>query len=610
MEQRRQAIVQLCFRSTYSLNYQPFRRSQAGEISLCEDIDAYEVNSTYRTSLDNHLMMMDGSLAKSFGAREEVRGSGTSIRQVIKNAAELVSNAPAAQTKGSSLTFSKMRFYRECAGPILPVKSDLYFGFQIRRMKELRNVQMHMAKYRPENYGTITSVLMHMTRHIAHSPEASTGYLKDALQELRFYTVMERFGTFFLHEMDLEHATVLQINEQDSEECLLAMSRFKSFRKIKEARPVEVAIMADQEPTEQFPIGNAPTWEEISLAIAHRPMLLMWDWVWDEKWATRSTAGRLFLQFTIDYFLTLTTDALKVAEFPKPCDLKGAMEQWTMPSLMTVLKDVSFKPSNHGLKGHMSGRRNPSFKDLMSLFFPIPDPNMRKDSVWHPFLAKGYLHEFHEMLHGMSEKESSSLLLALKKIFGRLQCLPSAVACSRRACGRLWEQFDGGVRMLTNPIFYKIEMVGKAKRKGTARGKQVKASKAIIEARLDEEHRHIAFNKARLKARQAKKARNRETKRRSGKKNNYRKPPAPRQKKAATCSEESSEDQVARSSDEWDPLDHTGNVDEDEWDQLDDSGMDVDEELDQPDDSGMDVDEDEWDQLGENGMDVDGDEHM
>jgi len=70
--------------------------------------------------------------------------------------------------------------------------------------------------------------------------------------------------------------------------------------------------------------------------------------------------------------------------------------------------------------------------------------------------------------------------------------------------------------MLTNPIFYKIEMLGRPK-EGTARGKQVKASKAIIEARLDEEHRHIAFNKARLKARQAKKARNRETKRRSGK---------------------------------------------------------------------------------------------
>jgi len=174
-------------------------------------------------------------------------------------------------------------------------------------MKELRNVQMHMAKYRPENYGTITSVLMHMTRHIAHSPEASTGYLKDALQELRFYTVMERFGTFFLHEMDLEHATVLQINEQDSEECLLAMSRFKSFRKNKRGEAGRSRDHGGPRANGAVPIGNAPTWEEISLAIAHRPMLLMWDWVWDEKWATRSTAGRLFLQFTIDYFLTLTT---------------------------------------------------------------------------------------------------------------------------------------------------------------------------------------------------------------------------------------------------------------------------------------------------------------
>jgi hypothetical protein len=91
MEQRRLAIVQLCFRSTYSLKYQPFRRSVAGEINLCEDIDAYEVNSTYRNCLDNLLMMMNGSLRKSFGAREEVRGSGTSIRQVMEGVADLVS---------------------------------------------------------------------------------------------------------------------------------------------------------------------------------------------------------------------------------------------------------------------------------------------------------------------------------------------------------------------------------------------------------------------------------------------------------------------------------------------------------------------------------------
>jgi len=47
-------------------------------------------------------------------------------------------------------------------------------------------------------------------RHIAHSPVAGTGYLRDALRELRFHKVMERFGTFFLHEMDLERAAVLR----------------------------------------------------------------------------------------------------------------------------------------------------------------------------------------------------------------------------------------------------------------------------------------------------------------------------------------------------------------------------------------------------------------
>ena len=92
-------------------------------------------------------------------------------------------------------------------------------------------------------------------------------------------------------------------------------------------------------------------------------------------------------------------------------------------------------------------------------------------------------------------------------------------------------------------------MVGKAKRKGTAQGKQVKAGKAIIEARLDEQHRNIQFNEGRLKARQVKKARKRETKRRTGKKNNYRKLPVKKQKTPILISEESDSQEADRSSD-------------------------------------------------------------
>jgi len=80
---------------------------------------------------------------------------------------------------------------------------------------------------------------------------------------------------------------------------------------------------------------------------------------------------------------------------------------------------------------------------------------------------------------------------------------------------------------------------------------------------LDEDTAY-RFQQGQAEARQAKRLETERTKRSRVKKNNYRKPPAPRPKKAAPCSEESSEDQVARSSDEWDPLDHTGNVDEDD----------------------------------------------
>jgi len=130
----------------------------------------------------------------------------------------------------------------------------------------------------------------------------------------------------------------------------------------------------------------------------------------------------------------------------------------------------------------------------MSLFFPIPDPNYAQRFSLAPIPGQGILHEFHEMLHGMSEKGVFFLASCIEEDLW--QASMSAQCCTDAPGGHVvgfGSKFDGGVRMLTNPIFYKIEMVGKAKRRVTARGKQVKASKAIIEARLDEEHRHIRF---------------------------------------------------------------------------------------------------------------------
>jgi len=152
--------------------------------------------------------------------------------------------------------------YLEDGEPILAVKSELYFGFQIRQVKELQNVQIHFSKYRPANYGTITGLLMHMLRNVPHSPVAQTGYLRDALRDLHFDMAMDRFGTFFLPD----------IAQEDTVECLLAMSHIKSLKQIKDKRAtVAMPVVDDKGPTEQFPIGNAPTWDEIASTMACNP---------------------------------------------------------------------------------------------------------------------------------------------------------------------------------------------------------------------------------------------------------------------------------------------------------------------------------------------------
>jgi hypothetical protein len=91
MEVTRQHIVQLCFRSTYGLFYQPVRRGRGGNIKFCKDSDAYQANSTFRKSVRSHIRMLEGLTTKSYGAREEIRGSGAAILEIFRDVGDIVS---------------------------------------------------------------------------------------------------------------------------------------------------------------------------------------------------------------------------------------------------------------------------------------------------------------------------------------------------------------------------------------------------------------------------------------------------------------------------------------------------------------------------------------
>ena len=87
----RQRITQLCFRLSYGLYYQPVRSGRGGDINFCNDSNAYQTNSDFRKSIRGHIRMLHGSKDKSFGVREEIRGSGPAIKEILTDVQGLVS---------------------------------------------------------------------------------------------------------------------------------------------------------------------------------------------------------------------------------------------------------------------------------------------------------------------------------------------------------------------------------------------------------------------------------------------------------------------------------------------------------------------------------------
>jgi hypothetical protein len=368
--------------------------------------------------------------------------------------------------------------------PFICVKSDTFFRFTQRRMLELRNVQMHLSVRPPLNFGTITSLLMHLIRYVCHSPIPKAGYLRDALVDVQFGPVCERFGMFFLHGLDLEGYIVDCIVEEDSPECLVAMSRDQ-----RKPKKISLPAVENSEPTEQFPIGHAPTWKELAMAVQRDPRSMLRAWVWDPDWESNSDASRLFIHFTEQFWVTVHQQQLvsgRTTSRPKPKTLEEAMAVWTRPHLQQTLNSCDFIARNSGLEGRFTGKRHPGFVDLLVLFFPLEPDDINPKSAWYQFFQFGYLKEYYDIVGDLSEDGLQDFRQKLMEIFGALQCLPKVTAVSAKSAGKLWTRSRNGMEILTNPIFYKIEQIGKATRSLTQidRSVRTKATKAAIQKSL------------------------------------------------------------------------------------------------------------------------------
>jgi hypothetical protein len=212
------------------------------------------------------------------------------------------------------------------------------------------------------------------------------------------------------------------------------------------------------------------------------------------------------------------------------------MRTWTVPSLLSTLRDITCTPSSHGLKGKFQGKGHRAFRDWVDVFFPQPDKPQHKHSVWKQLYERGYINDFHEHLRKMPPRDAAHLHTHLGDIFGRLQCVPCSTPSTQTSVGQLWKTADEKIIFVANPLHYKIEQVAPRTRAGTTVFR-VKASGDMINARLDKELDGVDVGAA-LRAQKRLKNAKRVQARRSVAQKNKRVPPKRNQKKDVQLEDE------------------------------------------------------------------------
>jgi hypothetical protein len=364
--------------------------------------------------------------------------------------------------------------------PILWVKSDVYLKFLARRMAELKNMQLRIAKIQPENYITLTYVVMHLIRYTVITPIPMVGFLKDALVDLHFGSIIDRYGIFFLQELELNGWTIWVLQGEDCQEA-------KQFMKDHQPKNRRPRLEPNTCPTATYPLGEAPSWAEVVTTMDQNPELLILGWLWDPTLGNHKRASTLFIQFTVEIWMSLLPNVFSVEEPPHPDSVEDAMETWTLRSLQETLVNPVFVASNHNLEGPISGQRSKSFRDMFKVFFPPPGTKFHPSSVWLPFVNAGYIQDYFDDLEKLSDERKGHLHQALYAIFDKLQCLPFAIRCSEKHAGKIWDVNKGSIRFTTNPLYYRLQRIGPPNRARARAAVKVKATADLIEARLMEE---------------------------------------------------------------------------------------------------------------------------
>ncbi|KIJ59094.1 hypothetical protein HYDPIDRAFT_33540 [Hydnomerulius pinastri MD-312] len=519
MSQKRTKQTHICFRSSYNLFYEIIRPNN-NTPTFVPDKDAYQLSEFFMKECAAMVSMYRGKAkGRSFGVRDEYRLGGIAAVEVL-----------------SDLTRLAKRYL--LSEPILWIPTNVWLDFLAMRIKGLQKAQITFKQLNPLNLGIFTGIICYLIRCVTGTPIQMEKHNRKSMSRLQFRDVCERFGMFFLVDLNLHRKPYLpNVQGRDDLEVLRVVGGIIKIGK--KARSIRPTLALEEEEEGTFPIGRMPTWQELVKAIREKPWQVMKAWEWNPSFVyLEARVGSLFIKFTCQLWMHLqpswfadsSADAI-----PQPDSLEQAILCWSIGSVYKTLVNCFFEACNAQLPGSASipGRPQSSFEERVGIFFPDPhqsSPPSSKSS-WMCFWKKpGYIAEYHEMVKNMPEKELE-ILKELKKIFVSLQCLPVAMRSTKKTSGQTWTVKLGKLRIATNPLFYRIEGLSgepSQPRKRQRGARAIKSNKAFHMDLLQISGYDEVL--ARNALAQERRALNNIRQRRSARSKNVRKPPPPRKK--------------------------------------------------------------------------------
>ena len=145
----------------------------------------------------------------------------------------------------------------------------------IRRIEELRFLQVHFFKELRSNYGTMTSIIVHLLWGMSFIVPAKQTHLIEGLRDLSCEGVSQHFGMFFLQDLNLVTGELLVVAQIDNADIELKLTLH--VKKLRKSRNPTGLCSAHQntEASMEYPLGEWPTWNELGHCLDKDPTCIM-----------------------------------------------------------------------------------------------------------------------------------------------------------------------------------------------------------------------------------------------------------------------------------------------------------------------------------------------